>query len=98
MNAPQNRSDMDSVFYQQIMGAAYSLRPDSDFGEIEWLLYQFARLEFADNLTHKCWAEGEILWAIKRKAKVPMRVIRAALLCQQERVARHRRKMEGNTK
>ena len=96
----RNESDADA-FYRQVRHAIDHLHPESDLGEIEWVLYQFARLDFgpADDplLSHsrKCLAENELLRNIKRNTKVPVRVLRAAMICQQERVARHRRNMEG---
>lgn len=104
MNAPRENEVNTDTLYEQIQSAVNHLDPGSDLGEIEWILYQFARLDFgpADdpllNFIRKSLAEEELLRNIKRTAKVSMRVLRAALICQQERVARHRRKMEGSTK
>jgi hypothetical protein len=98
MNALRDELNEADARYEQIRSAVDRLHPDSDLGEIEWVLYQFVRLDFGPAsdphlaLIRQCRAEDDILHAIKRAAKVSMRVIRAALVCQRERVARHRRR------
>lgn len=103
--APRELSEADAnAFYRQVRRAIDHIHPESDLGEIEWVLYQFVRLDFgpADdpllNFIRECKAKNEILRSLKLNAKVSTRVLRAVLVCQKERVARHRRKMEGKAK